>query len=371
MESYLESVQPPGFYIREELEARGWIQRDLAFVLGVPEQAVNLILAGKRSITPEMALALGDAFDVNPELFINLQKTYDMARARRPDPGVARKGKLQSVYPIREMIKRVWLEDSDAAMLEAQLMRFLGVSHVDELVNPASAFKKTNHAEAATPTQLVWLYRVRQIAREMIVPTYSRDKLEAALTHIRRYMIDPEEIRHVPRTLAEAGVRLVIVEALPGSKIDGACTWLDSDSPVIGLSLRLDRIDNYWFVLRHEIEHVLQLHGMGNNDIIDVDMDDDTGISAEERIANEAAENFCVPIDMMASFIRRKSPFFSERDLLGLAQRAQVHPGIVAGQLRKKTERWNLFSKYLVKIKQYATMGAVVDGWGEVAPVSL
>jgi HTH-type transcriptional regulator/antitoxin HigA len=142
----------------------------------------------------------------------------------------------------------------------------------------------------------------------------------------------------------------------------------------VGLSLRQDRIDNYWFVLRHELEHVLQQHGKGGNDIIDVDLDGETegaNIPEEERIANEAAANYCVSTSMMESFIARKNPFFSERDLLGLAQRAQVHPGIAAGQLRKKTGRWNLFTRYLVKIRQFATSGAVVDGWGEVAPVSL
>ena len=79
-------IKHPGFYIAEELEARSWSQRDLAFILGVPEQTVNMILNGKRGITPETAKALGDAFDINPETFANLQKAYDLAHARQPDP---------------------------------------------------------------------------------------------------------------------------------------------------------------------------------------------------------------------------------------------------------------------------------------------
>ena len=46
-------VKHPGYYIKEEMEARGWSQRDLAFILGVPEQAINPILNGKRGISPE------------------------------------------------------------------------------------------------------------------------------------------------------------------------------------------------------------------------------------------------------------------------------------------------------------------------------
>lgn len=77
---YPGSTPPPGYFIREELEARVWTQRDLAYILDVPEQAVNLILSGKRGISPEMAKALGKAFDVSPEFFLNLQNAYDLAQ---------------------------------------------------------------------------------------------------------------------------------------------------------------------------------------------------------------------------------------------------------------------------------------------------
>ncbi len=141
------------------------------------------------------------------------------------------------------------------------------------------------------------------------------------------------------------------------------------------MSLRFDRIDNYWFVLRHEIEHVLQSHGQ-DEDIIDAELEgekasSDGNIPLEERIANAAANDFCVPILEMDSFIKRKSPFFSDRDVLGLSKRLQVHPGIVAGQLRRRLDKWTIFSKRLVKVRGYAISGAAVDGWGQVAPVSL
>jgi HTH-type transcriptional regulator/antitoxin HigA len=77
-------IMHPGHYIKEEMDARGWIQRDLAFILGVPEQSLNVILSGKRGISPEMAKALGKAFDVPPQFFANLQQAYDLANAREP-----------------------------------------------------------------------------------------------------------------------------------------------------------------------------------------------------------------------------------------------------------------------------------------------
>ncbi len=74
--TYVEAVPHPGHFIREELEAREWTQRDLAYILGVPEQSVNQITLGKRGISPEMAKSLADAFEVSPEFFANLQKAY-------------------------------------------------------------------------------------------------------------------------------------------------------------------------------------------------------------------------------------------------------------------------------------------------------
>lgn len=374
MNDKLSDIPPPGCFIREELQAREWSQRDLAYVLGVPEQAVNMIISGKRGITADMAKALAGAFDVPPEFFTNLQKAYELSQARDADPNVVRKARLQSQYPIREMIKRGWLTDANVALLEAQMVQFFDVPSLDDVPYLAHAAKKANY-DKVTPSQLAWLHRARQIAKEIpLKHHYSEKALCEALNKLRLLMFDPEEARHVPRILAEVGVRYVIVETLPTAKIDGACFWLGK-APVIGMSLRFDRIDNYWFVLRHEIEHVLQSHGQAE-DIIDAELEgekasSDGNIPLEERIANAAASDFCVPVLEMDSFIKRKSPFFSDRDVLGLAKRLQVHPGIVAGQLRKRLDKWTIFSNMLVKVRSYAISGAAVDGWGQIAPVSL
>ena len=76
------------------METKGWCQRDLAYVLGVSEQAVNAILTGKRGISADMAVTMGAAFDVPAEFFANLQMAYRMSRASAPDPGIAIRGKL-------------------------------------------------------------------------------------------------------------------------------------------------------------------------------------------------------------------------------------------------------------------------------------
>lgn len=369
-------VPHPGFFLREELEARGWSQRDLAYILDTPEQAVNMIISGKRGISPDMAKALGDAFEVSPEFFANLQRMYDMSRAKAPDPGIAKRARLQTAYPVREMIKRGWLEDTDADLLEIQMARFFSVPDITRLahIELAHAAKKSQYYEEIPPEQLAWLFRVKQIAKSTPVKPYSEKGLQQEREKLRRYLVDPEEARHVARALAECGVRFVVVEGLPSSKIDGVCFWLDG-SPVIGMSLRHDRIDNFWFVLAHEVEHVLQRHGM-EKEVIDVDLCTEAAqaygsIKHEEEVANAAAAEFCIPQKEMTSFIARKAPYISEKDVLGFARRVQVHPGIVVGQVQKRTGRWDYLRKHLVKIRHHILPGAMVDGWGQVAPVAL
>jgi HTH-type transcriptional regulator/antitoxin HigA len=214
---------------------------------------------------------------------------------------------------------------------------------------------------------------VKQIASEMIVAKYSTSSALDAITQLNNLLSAPEEARKVPRILAECGIRYVIVEALSSTKIDGVCFWLNKSSPVIGMSLRYDRIDNFWFVLRHELEHVLQQHGQ-EAAMLDTELEGDragisSSISIEERVANEAASDFCVPKKRIESFIARKSPLFSDRDVVSLSNVMKIHPGLIIGQIQRRTGRYDLLRQHLVKIKSFVVPGAMVDGWGDISPV--
>tara|TARA_R110002096_G_scaffold32360_1_gene94114 strand:- start:118 stop:1251 length:1134 start_codon:yes stop_codon:yes gene_type:complete len=371
----LTDVPHPGEFIRDEIEARGWAQRDLAYILGVKEQAINPIMSGKRGISPDMALALSKAFNISAEYFLNLQKAYELSTARAADPAIARRARLQSIYPIREMIKRNWFEETnDVSMLEAQVMRFFHTNSLDQVPGLAHNAKKGDYS-ATTPLQWAWLYRVKQIADEMVVQPYSEERLKRTVSEMPRLMIDPEEVRHVPKALADCGVRFTIVETLPKANIDGVCFWLNRTSPVIGMTCRHDRIDNFWFVLRHEIEHLLNRDGQSDelsSEIVDMDIEQQSDDIPEEEIrANAAAAEFCANQDALESFYIRKYPYMSERDTLGLSRRLQRHPGIVVGQLQRKMGKYSWLTKHKVKIRQFLLGSASVDGWGNPAPVSL
>src|SRR5207247_10821931 len=117
----------------------------------------------------------------------------------------------------------------------------------------------------------------------MVVPDYAEKRLRGVIDGMSRLMIDPEEVRHVPRMLSECGIRYAIVETLPKANIDGVCFWLDGNSPVVGMAARHDKIDNFWFVLRHELEQVVSHDGRGDLNADKVDVDRDRGRARTEE----------------------------------------------------------------------------------------
>ena len=374
-----EPFKTPGQLLKSLLDERGWSNRVVAAILDIEETGVSKIISGRKSVTSEIALALEDVFSVSADRFVKLQGEYDLAKARivaRPDPARATRAKLFAGLPVAAMIKRGWLKVDDIRNLpavEKGLADFFEVSSIDEIEILPHAAKRTKVSREASPVQIAWLYRVKQIAQEMIVAQYSTRTVRRAIERLKLLTNAAEEIRHVPRVLAEAGIRFVLVETLPSAKIDGVCFWLDETSPVIGMSIRFDRIDNFWFVLRHELEHVLCQHG---KDEIAIDFELEGAragvgptVAEEERMANEAAAEFCVPRKTMDSFIARKAPRFSNRDILGVAGTLKVHPGLVAGQLRHRTNTYDRFTAHLVKVRSIVTSAATVDGWGDVAQV--
>lgn len=363
-------VFPPGELLREEILARGWTQAEFAEIIGRSPTSVNNVINARTTITPSTAKLFAAALGTSEILWMNLDANYWLWH-EEPAPGqIALVARLRERFPVRDMLKRGWVSDSeDPHALQEEVLRYFEIDSLDEVPEfPVAARKIRGTEEELTDQQLAWLFRAKQVAESVVgLPRYSERKLREAVTELRALTGDPEEIRHAPKILESCGVRFVIVEPLPGSKIDGACFWLASDKPVIGMSLRLHRIDNFWFCLRHEIEHVLRRDAHVDSDLYS-DIDQPLLEEAEEE-ANRAAQEFCVPSREMDGFIRRVSPLFSERRVVGFARRIGVHPGLVVGQLQWRTKKWDFLRKYLVDIREYITPFALTDGYGRVTPV--
>jgi len=83
----LKNPYHPGVFLREELQERGISQSQLAGHIGVTPGVVNLICHGRRSISPEMAKKLAAALGTSPQLWMNLQTSYDLTRVADPSFG--------------------------------------------------------------------------------------------------------------------------------------------------------------------------------------------------------------------------------------------------------------------------------------------
>ena len=360
-------VFPPGEFLADELEARGWTQSEFAEIIRRPIKVVNEIIAGKKAITTDTAREFSAAFGTSPQYWMNLQTAYDLWKtAPAVNSNVIKRDSwLRQRFPVREMIKNGWIEDSkNFDVLEKRVFDFFGIANQNEEPQLLYAAKR-NYREDMSPLQEAWIFRVKNLAQTLQVGPYSDRALRQSLPALEALMTEPEEVRHVPKILAECGVRFLIVEPIPNSKIDGVCFWINSDkSPVIGLTLKGDFIDRFWFNLRHEIEHALR--GDGKDRIIIDDFEDGSLNSqrAEEKAANAAAENFCVPKNAMEDFVMRHDPMYSTVSLVGFARLMKRHPGIVAGQLQHKIGRPELFRKFQARIREIVIQTAFTDGYG-------
>jgi HTH-type transcriptional regulator/antitoxin HigA len=373
----LAEAFPPGEFLKDELEERGWTQEEFAAIIGRPTTLVNQIVLGKRAITPEAAAEIGAALGVDAEYWMNLETAYRLWLVRRKTETpalarIARVANLRERFPVREMAKRGWIAKSDdPGELESQILKFAGVKHLDDISRMAHAAKKTYYGQDLTPVQQAWLWRVRQIAEMVpIKHAYREEVLRANLSKLRALAADVKLIAEVPMVVAEAGVRFLIVEGLPGAKIDGVTLWLNAKSPVIALTLRWDRIDNFWFVLRHEIEHVLRKEGQ-DEAAVDVSIGPGAEVAVdelpkEEKIANAAAADFCVPQNQFKVFLRDLVNSYTEQKLIDFANLLRVHPGIIVGQIQKNLERYDVLRKYLAKVRNVITGSAITDGFGRV-----
>ena len=366
----------PGEYIQDEIDARGWTQLDLADILGRPPQAVNEIINGKRAITPETATALGEAFGTSAQLWMNLESAFRLARLGTQDSGVQRKSKLYRLAPISEMQKRGWIEKtSNLDVLETQVCRFFSIKNIDEPIELRHAARKSTDYGSLTPSQMVWLCRLKRLAPSLHVQGhFGMGKSAALLDALSALRAEPEEVRHVPKVLASAGIRFAVLEQMASSKVDGVCLWLKANEPVIGLTFRYDRIDWFWHTLMHEVRHLLNGDGREtptiDTQLVGSDAQPQSDKKDIEAEADRFASSFLIDPNELDSFIARVHPLYSRAKIVGFAKRIGVHPGIVVGQLQHLGKiPYSHSRNMLVSVKEFVINSALTDGWGRSVAV--
>lgn len=363
-------IAPPGTFILEELEGRGWTLSDLATILNRPLQTISLIVNGKKAITPETAQEIGEAFGTGPEVWLNLESMWQLSKAAGPGGRVRQRAAVYEMAPVREMVRRKWIRNaSSPEEIAEELKKHFGVESLDVMPQLLAAARSSVRGEndALTPAQWAWCCRARKVSSLVSARSYRKSAVLDAVSHLRSLMGEPEQIRQVPKVLSDAGVRLVVVEHLQHTRLDGAALGRDRTQPVIALSLRMDRIDNFWFTLMHELAHIVNDDGASADS--EVCSTGDHVDDVESR-ANAMAAEWLVPRDRLESFILRTTPLYSSRKIANFASRLGVHPGIVVGQLKFRKELpWGHLLRLQVPIRDIARQSNISDGWGEVAPI--
>jgi HTH-type transcriptional regulator/antitoxin HigA len=365
MHMRLAPPQHPGKILRKKLEEVGWTQDELAAITGKNRQSFAKIIGGATGISAEMAVTLAAAFGNEAEEWLRWGAQYELSLVEAPVASIEKRARIYSGLPIREMQKRGWIRaTADPELLEADLELLMGQSIEDSGSFPLAA-RKTDPMAELSGEEKAWAFRARQLAATLPVSAFDPNRLEVLTKKLRVLAAYPEEVQKLSRLLADFGVKFVIVEPLPGARLDGAVFWIDG-SPVIAMSARFDRNDNFWFTLFHEVGHIRAGDAYSFDSLAANDTDRfSIGDVVAEANANQFAAEVLVPRGELTSFIRRVSPLYPETRIVQFSNRVKMHPGIILGQLQKEGElSFGAHRSLIVKIRELVIKTALTDGWG-------
>lgn len=363
------SSKHPGKILKEKLEEKGWTQEELALITGRHRGTISNIVAGKTGISADMAVTLAAVFGDDPTDWLRWDALYELSRVEDDSEAIKRMADLYVALPIRDMQKRGWIkETSRLPELEKEIEKFIGGSVKDGITFPV-ATRRTVTLANLNPAEKAWVFRARQLASVLPVAPFDSERLPALEKRLRRLAAFPNEIAKLPQLLASFGIRFVVVEILPNAKIDGAAFWIDGE-PAIAVSVRHDRIDNFWFTVMHEFAHVKHGDAYSVDDLTGNDPDSTISVLLAEddveKLANDVASDILVPKAEMDSFVNRLSPLFPEHRIVQFSIRVKMHPGIVVGQLQRRSQvGWAAHRQFLVKVRSIITQTALTDGWGQ------
>ena len=331
---------PPGETLRETLEFLGMTQAQLADRTGRPKKTINEIISGKAAITAETALQLERVLGVPASFWSNLERNYQETLALLKEEKELRSHKeWLKKFPTAAIAKFGWLpkEDSPVRKLKV-LLNFFGVAGVEEWIalwqSPQAAYRSSVSFQRNPYAVAAWLRQGEIEAQKTECKPYNLGLFRKSLDNIRALTIEPPEMfeQRSIRLCAEAGVIVVFVQELPGTRVYGATRWLNPVKALIQLSLRGKTDDHLWFTFFHEAGHIV-LHGK-RDVFIEAKGEGcrETDSNDKECQADQFAQDFLIPSDKYQTF--KKSGQFSLPAIVQFAQKLGVAPGIVVGRLQ-------------------------------------
>lgn len=329
--------------IKFRMDQQGLTRKDLEKYIG-SQSKISEVLNYKRPLSLAMIRSLHQGLGIPAEVLLREEGT------QLPEP----KFDL-SKYPFTEMYKEGYfgffngtLQDAKEAK-EELLGRLFSV--FQGLTFERAYCRSSAHEKMDTFALEAWQARAIALADEQELPPYT---LGSLTEDDIRYLVSLSAFDGGPllaqEFLEKHGVPLIILKHLPRTYLDGACFKLPSGRPVIGMTLRHDRLDNFWFTLVHELGHLFFHLGEDNFaffDETDTNHDRNEFNDPKEKEANNFALKMLIPENEWKLWRRRNREIVSKDEIYLFANRLDISPSVVAGRLRWETGDYGKYSVML------------------------
>ena len=344
--NYPVSMPDPISAIKFRMEQLGFNQQDLVPYIGTRSK-VSEILNGKRKLSLSMMRALNKGLGIPSDVLLQEQN------ASFPEDGLQLEW---DKFPIKEMLKKGWIAGtSDIATQSEEIIRQLinnagGPKSVDCCLFRRSKSAREN-AKNDSYALTAWCLKVLEIANNKAL---SNSYLEGSVSDV--FLRETAKLSYfdngpalAKEYLEKHGIHLIILPHLSKTYLDGAVMMPLDKNPVIGLTLRYDRLDNFWFCLLHELAHLSKHMGTDDCGLILDDLDlrkrDDALEDSLEQQADLLAKEALIPnetwntIDILSAS--------EPSQILEFANTIKVHPAIIAGRIRYENNNYRKFSTLL------------------------
>jgi HTH-type transcriptional regulator/antitoxin HigA len=351
-------VEPPDPIeaILFRMEEKGLKQADLIPYFGTSSR-VSEVLKRKRPLTVQMIRALSVGLGISAETLVGLSES-SAPEKREID---------WSRFPIKEMMARGWLDrltSRDNGVTEILVKDYIAGAG---LQFGGASFRRTLSGAAKSPTTIyalyAWLARVIQRARDKKshLEKFNKNGLTASFLRELAQMSWSERGPLLAiEYLKQHGISVIIEPQLRGTQLDGAALKDVDGTPIIALTLRFDRLDNFWFTLLHEVVHIWKHIDDEKEAFVD-----DLGAPSEDR--REAEANRLAAEAFIPRLIWKRSDAYvspSKDTIEKLARDLRIHPAIIVGRLHKETGNFALFNSMVGHHRVGRMLSPLVDQEG-------